>query len=275
MSARVDSIVILTHVRQGLPQGTFLRRIAREFWHPAGRRVVVHGGLEPAPAAEAAILHVDLTRIPEAYAALALHYPVALNARPRDISKRRICTTLVSEDDDYDGPVIVKTDLNHRGLPERQLGLEEPRDASRLLPAGGYRIYPRKGMVPREVWTDEALVVQRLHIQREGDLYLLHMWFFLGDRDIVSTYCGAEPVVKLANVVRRVPLHEEVPEAMRRRRAELGFDYGKFDYVIEDGEAVLLDANLTPNNGRAIGNERAGRICAHLAPGIDAIAPRA
>jgi hypothetical protein len=29
-------------------------------------------------------------------------------------------------------------------------------------------------------------------------------------------------------------------------RARLGFDYGKFDFVIHEGQAVLLDANRTP-----------------------------
>ena len=28
-------------------------------------------------------------------------------------------------------------------------------------------------------------------------------------------------------------------------RQELGFDYGKFDYVVHDGRPVLLDANKT------------------------------
>jgi hypothetical protein len=29
-------------------------------------------------------------------------------------------------------------------------------------------------------------------------------------------------------------------------RSRLGFDYGKFDYVMHEGRAVLLDANSTP-----------------------------
>jgi hypothetical protein len=33
---------------------------------------------------------------------------------------------------------------------------------------------------------------------------------------------------------------------MRQRRRELGFDFGKLDFVLRDGKAVLLDANRTP-----------------------------
>jgi hypothetical protein len=270
MGARIRSIVVLLHPRQGMSRGAFVRRLATDHWIPEGRRMTGYGGSSP-PSADAAILHIDLTHIPEEYTQLAERYPVAVNIRARDISKRRVCTTLVSADDAYDGPVIVKTDRNHRGLPEESLGLNDPSARKPRLPDGDYPIFARKGMVPAWMWQDPDLVVQRLHVQREGALYVLHMWFFLGNRDIVSTYYGTEPVVKLANVVRKAPLHDDVPEAMRRRRAELGFDYGKFDYVIEDGEAVLLDANLTPNNGDQLHNERAGEICAHLAPGIDSI----
>jgi hypothetical protein len=29
----------------------------------------------------------------------------------------------------------------------------------------------------------------------------------------------------------------------------MGFDYGKFDYVMQEGQPVLLDANKTPGAG--------------------------
>jgi hypothetical protein len=33
-----------------------------------------------------------------------------------------------------------------------------------------------------------------------------------------------------------------VPQALREMRARLGFDYGKFDFVVNDGRATLFDA---------------------------------
>jgi hypothetical protein len=97
----------------------------------------------------------------------------------------------------------------------------------------------------------------------------MNQWYFLGGRDCVSTFLSREPVVKLATVVERLPLHREVPEAMRRRRAELKFDYGKFDYVIADGEPVLLDANRTPDEGPEFPtNPRVFAICEALAGGL-------
>jgi hypothetical protein len=36
------------------------------------------------------------------------------------------------------------------------------------------------------------------------------------------------------------------PDAIRRLRRRLGIDDGKLDYVMRDGETVLLDVNRTP-----------------------------
>ena len=38
----------------------------------------------------------------------------------------------------------------------------------------------------------------------------------------------------------------EPDESIRKFRRDLGFDYGKFDYVVHEGETVLLDINPTP-----------------------------
>ena len=43
-------------------------------------------------------------------------------------------------------------------------------------------------------------------------------------------------------------LSDPVPEELRKIRAQLGFDYGKFDYGIVDGEVILYDVNRTPGS---------------------------
>ena len=42
------------------------------------------------------------------------------------------------------------------------------------------------------------------------------------------------------------PTSETIPRELRSIREEMGFDYGKFDYGIVDGEVVLYDVNRTP-----------------------------
>lgn len=278
------TIAILTHARQGLRPGTTIARIAHEHWSRDGHRVVVHQGLGTPPAADVAIQHVDLTRVPQPYLDLAAHYPRTINGAVGDISKRRISSDLLAEDDDFAGPVMVKTDLNHAGMPERLLRRSLPRLCARLLgllearlpcswfghlPGDQYLVFERKDAVPRWVWRSSGLVVQPLHAERRGNLFAMHQWYFLGDRDCVSTFLSHAPVVKLATVVERLPLHTDVPDALRRRRKELRFDYGKFDYVMPDGEPILLDANRTPDEGPEFPtNPRVAAICAALAGGL-------
>ena len=278
------TIAILTHARQGLRPGTTIARIANEHWVFDGHRVVIHRGPGTPPAADVAIQHVDLTRVPQRYLDLAAHYPRTINAAVADISKRRISSDLLSEGDDFAGPVMVKTDLNHSGMPERLLRQARTGLRARLLsllerrlpctwfghlPGDQYLMFERKDAVPRWVWRCKGLVVQPLHVERRGHLFAMHQWYFLGDRDCVSTFLSSTPVVKLATVVERLPLHADVPAAMRRRRAELKFDYGKFDYVAPNGEPNLLDANRTPDEGPEFPtNPRVSAICAALAGGL-------
>lgn len=284
MGTRAATIVILTEPILGLDPNSTIARAAQCFWVPQGHRVVVHRGLDPPPPGDVAILHVDLTRVPAGYGALAARYPVAINGRTGDIAKRAISRDLVAADDPYDGPVIVKTDLNHAGIPERERRLAAggrlarlwDEAASRLpaawtgrLPGDRYLVYARKGEVPRWVWRTPALVVQRLYAERRGDLYAMHQWYCLGDSDCVSTFLAAAPVVKLSTVVERLPLHRDVPAALRRRREELQMDYGKLDFIVDGGTPALLDANRTPNEGDVATTGRIADICRAVAAGLD------
>jgi hypothetical protein len=281
---RTVTIAIITHALQELRPGTTIARIAREHWVPQGHRIVAHRGLERLPAADLAIQHVDLTKVPQAYLELARHYPRVINGTVCDISKRRISAELLRADSAYDGPVMVKTDLNHAGMPERLLRQEMPGIRGALLrlieriapvtwfghlPNDAYAVYEHKDSVPGWVWRTRGLVVQPLYMERRGGLFALNQWYFLGGKDCVSTLLSRAPVVKIANVAEFVPLHDEVPDALRRKREELGFDYGKFDYVTVDGRPMLLDANRTPDEGPAFPTiPRIVSVCAAIAGGL-------
>lgn len=281
---RRPTLVLLAHKLLDLDDDTTLSIIARRHWAEQGCRVLAHRGVKAPPAGDLAVLHVRLTRIPQRYLDLASRYPRTINGAVADVSKRRISIDLLEEDDSYDGPVIVKTDLNHGGNNERRLRHKAHSPAKRViaslerwlpqhwlghLPGGHYLVFGAKHEVPRWVWRWRGLVVQPLHVERRGDLFALHQWYFLGEHDCVSTFLSNDPVVKLSNVVQRLPLHTDVPDAIRRRRDELKFDYGKFDYVIADGVPILLDANNTPHEGRnGRSHPRVLDICFMLAGGL-------
>lgn len=256
-------IVILTHQQQGLPAGHALGRLAFGAWQPAGHTILVQQGLRNAPEADLAILHVNLSVVPEPYLELSRRYPRCLNIRVKDIRKRRVSQDLLAEDDDYDGPVVVKTDLNHYGLPERDLarstggmkarlwqaaGRWLPRAWTGALPTDGdtYPLFERRSQVPRWVWRRPELVVERFFTERHGELYAANQWHFLGSGSLVVTFLGPTPFVRFRQQVARLPFHNDIPPEIRRRREELGFDYAKFDYLVTEQGPKLLDANRTP-----------------------------
>jgi hypothetical protein len=246
-------------------------------WRAQGRRIHVHYGLSTPPAADAALLHVDLTRTPEPYARLLKYFPVQLNERPLDISKRAISRWLVTRDDDYDGPVIVKTDLNHRGYPERDIARPRGmparlwhavrRDTTTRL--GAYRHYERKELVPPWVWATPALVVERFFEQRIDGYWAINQWLVLGDHGCVSTMLGPGPVVKQGSRVANLPLSKDVPQEVQHVRRRLGLDYAKIDYIIEDGIGRVIDANRTPNQGRVYDTPRVRDIVTTMVSGLD------
>src|SRR3978361_1955265 len=87
-------------------------------WRQRGVHVSILNRLDPGLVADALILHVNLTVVPNEYLRYIERFPVVINARPTDISKRRVSRNLVERRTSYGGPVIVKTDRNFRGIIE-------------------------------------------------------------------------------------------------------------------------------------------------------------
>lgn len=238
---------------------------------------------EPArwPAADAVLVHLDHTVLPNALCdALQRRYPLAINAGARDISKRRVSQQLVTPGDGWNGPVIVKTDANCGGISERRLRYRpgfsgqwrrlrdklQPWPVSGLLRTRQYPVFDSPAAVPVRAWSNPGLVVERFLAEREDGMYALRQWVFFGGREIHRRTLALSPVIKSGDGVRIESLGE-VPEGLRARRKALGFDYGKFDYVVYEGRAVLLDANRTPTHGAHLG-ETGRALAAELAAGL-------
>lgn len=235
-----------------------LARLGR-CWQEQGIRLST-GPVAP-PEADLCMLHVDATRVPPHYLPQNPHGRPILNAGALDISKRVVSRHLLARDSGYRGQVIVKTDANCYGggefsrLPwysprrlRRRLTRMLPWQLAGELPRSNYPVLPGLDAVPEWVWRRDDLVVERFLPEIEQGEYVLRMWMFFGDQEYGVKVYGREPVVKAGNITRHEYL-DSVPESLRAMRRELGMDYGKFDYVVVDGEAVLLDANKTPTTG--------------------------
>lgn len=228
-----------------------------KIWNKQGHKVTVTAG---APVkADCGLLHVDATRVdPSFLSGFDPAMPI-LNRQTLDISKRIVSRHLVSLGDGYEGAVIVKTNDNAYGIPayppspahDRML---EARASVTLgnwrekgmLPVSDYPILRSKRDVPPWVWQNPDLIVEKFLPEVEDGLFVLRLWVFLGPREFALKVYGTHPVVKSGERV-RFEYIDEIPDELRRERERLGFDYGKFDYVMHDGKAVLLDANKTPS----------------------------
>jgi len=256
-------ILILMHACQRREEGLLIHAL-RKAWQDRGLQASCLYGIRERPDADLLIPQIDLTHTPSEYVEYICSYSNVANRNVVDISKRRISKHLLRGDEDYHGPVIVKTDNNFGGLPEctrnelRHLLLS--RLLERIVPFAEfafrqhlawrrvlrkYLIYNSLAEVPSGVFRNRALVVERFLPEREGARYFMRHYLFLGDHARSVRVAGSTPILKNSNSV----LVEEgfpVPDEVVRFRSQIGLDYGKIDYTIHDGQVVILDANRTP-----------------------------
>jgi hypothetical protein len=232
-----------------------------DIWRSTGHEVALQYGPNSPLDADLVLPHIDLTVLPVPYVAALAGHPRVVNRNVTDASKTLITRNRVRAPGDWDGPVIVKTVCNSGGHPERRLrratlfgrlqdALMARRDSlslahARSLNPETYPIYPSAQDVPAGVYRNPALFVERFLPEHDGGLYCVRTYTFLGDHSYCERLMSDRPLVKRPYLVGREPV--EVDPSVVARRREMGYDYGKFDYVVHDGEAVLLDVNRTPS----------------------------
>jgi hypothetical protein len=288
MSARRRIAILLSeHDPYPRRQGYFIWVMCR-IWEGEGIEIKVLKGIEKAVEADLLIPHIDLTTIPPEYVAFFDRFPRVVNRRLHDISKRRISHNLLARTDDYDGPVMVKTNLNCGGFPEARLARSlpgshkkswwkffsrnAPPDPSpdwaklQCIDAADYKLFSSLKEVPTAVFDNPALVVEKFLPEMSDGLYHLRIYQFFGDRGYCAQLGSREPIVKMKSVVTREEI--PIPDEIISLRQEHGLDYGKMDFVLRDGHVVLFDINRTP--GLIKPEQRLQANAQKLAPGIHA-----
>lgn len=268
------TIGILVHEAQpDIVNRSYIIWAMARVWASQGLQVRVIRGLDEAIETDLLFPHIDLTVVPERYQACIETHSCVINRHVRDISKTLISTQLVRRGDGYDGPVIVKTDQNSGGAPEARLSgetrlarleatgwwrrtwermvpeaatrrVDKALATARALRSTQYPIYPSVKDVPPAVFDNPHLVVERFLPERDGELYCVRSYVFFGDRGYNTLKKGPNPVVKGSTIVQREPV--PIPDEIIEARRQLGFDYGKFDYVVSNDSPILLDVNHTP-----------------------------
>lgn len=285
-------IVVLLHEKDASFESTsYLLRLMMKKWKDKGLAVEIVRGASRFVPADVIIPHLDLTVTPDEYRDFVDRYPVAINRRVVNISKSKISTNIAGRGDAYAGPVIVKTDRNYGGLPERRLKGETPaylvprriigkvvsklrRKRTGMTPwksveymePGAYPVFSSLQEVPEGVFDNENLVVEKFLPEVEEGNYCLRYYYFFGDKDINILLRSREKIVKGTNVFRCE--EAPVPPELYSIRRRMGFDYGKFDYVLRHGEVILFDANRTPSYSMLEPHHLANKVACHLAEGI-------
>ena len=219
-----------------------------------GHDCTIAAGLTP-QLGDVALLHVDASIVTDDYLALAGNYAATINFGTRDITKRRISRLRLSREDDWGGPVIVKANLNSGGKPEawqnraaRRRGRPAPHPGVEPI---AYRILDDKADVEDSAWDNPSLIVEKLITEPDpSGGFAFRTWVFMGSRERCTRFVGPDVIGKAGDAVSHEPV--DVPPELRAERERLGFDFGKFDWVMHEGKAILLDANRTPGTARSI-----------------------
>lgn len=272
---------LLHSTARGSAPETYILFALGELWREQGHEFDVIYGPDADRAAACDVLfnHVDLTRVPAEY---HLSAPLVINAGACSVAKRDISEQGITSAAEWDGPVIVKTQRNHGGLPENTtkhtprwtrwrrrlvdrgwLGL---RFADMINPHR-YPIFDSAREVPPGVWSNRHLVVEKFVPERDGDFYVLRNVFFLGDQVHCHRMLSRSPNVRTVSSERIEPL--PVPADFESLRARSGLEYGKLDYIQHEGRSILIDATRTPCFSRPAAERR--MVAATIAPGLEAM----
>jgi len=273
-------ILVVCHERDRQLASPYVLPGLIDCWRARGLIVTVQFGWDDRPTADLVIPHIDTTKIPPAAIAMFDHYPRVLNRGLTDISKRVVSANLLSPHDPWPGPVIVKTNANHAGIPDwartpqsqlrrfwqrRRGSAQQPSP-----PPSSYKIYDRLAAVPAHMHRDRGLVIEKFLPERDGDLYVLRQWWILGDQVVLRRQWAGHPIAVSQHVVRRESMLIEPPPELLALRQKFGLDYGKVDFAISDGQPVIFDVATTPTSPMMLADRpRIGQ----LAAGIDQFLP--
>lgn len=257
--------------------------------------------------ARAVLLHINTSRTDgiianevALWAALRARGVTLLNAAATDIRKRTIherCEALglpsarALREGAPEERLIVKTNLNYGGLPERDLARRLGPRAGRFIgalsatgPAStDYTLY-RRDQLPPACWEDPALVVERFIENPDGVFFRVYV---VGPATCVGEVWSDYDIKKLSLPVRARVNHcywstgaddvaagasseivARVVALTRRTFLALGVDFGAADCVMDaTGKVVVVDVNKTPYWGDDVRPD----VIGHLRLGLDHI----
>lgn len=260
-------LLVLQHEFQNsLPGSKYIVALFIKKWEQLGYTVQSVEGVHDKVRADLLFVHIDATVLAEEYLEFISRYPVAINGGVTDISKDRFSTIQLQRTDSYQGLVIVKTKANFGGRQDLNLQRlagtrpletdlhQRPWRKVETLDSYDYPVFDSLRNVPTGVWKNHRLIVEKFVSEKNEDgHYVMRNWFFLGDQGFTRLVSSPYHIVKPASGTpipgRETflhPLDEAIHPALHALRERMGFDYGRLDYIMVNGEPVVFDINTTP-----------------------------
>lgn len=257
-------IAILFHESDKGKDLNYLINRLSDIWSSDGIDVEFVFGTRHFIPADLAILHIDLSIVPDSYLRFADKYPIVLNKDVKNICKSTFMDNMIKivPGDNYRGRIIVKSNLNYAGNPERNIRISWIDDhfsllkrrlsfsnilnrvsAPRFNSPSDYIILESPSQVPKEWFKMKDIVIQKFLPEKDQRFYYVRNYYFLGDRHMCLLRKGSDPIVNASSTISLEPI--EVHPEIIKLREKLHFDYGKFDYAIHEGFPVLFDINKT------------------------------
>jgi hypothetical protein len=200
-----------------------LKRAVRQ-----GAAVRLFDRLNPPWDASAAFVHVDLTTVPAPFIWVNSLYSRCINGRSISIARDLYSMARLFPGDDFSGPVIVKTVLNHRGLPELIHAATERRVGPGFDAALRDRVCPKYQIFPGTL-----------------DLPIIkHRHDFMLDIEL-NTRAEFNNLLCVPNSLNHVDFIEGAPQEVYDVRRRLKLDFGSIDFFVVDGQATVIDVNRT------------------------------
>ena len=236
-----------------------------------------------------------------------------VNGLATSIDKTLFSKHILQANSEYENKVIVKTKENYGGIPELinkikeinysdlnehfekiQLAFHNQTEESDLLwrttsilDPSNYPIFESFREVPSCIWENPKLMVEKFlpEINEDGNHVLRH-WYFFGDREFNRKLTAKHHCPKWASMTEherilsrnewwdiKVTEQTRVPKEVISVRENLNLDFGRIDWVFNDGEPVVFDANKTPGIGtwslESEFDRHRSSIMKDLAKGID------
>ena len=245
----MPTIIILEHLMQEGFDRPYIVYALAERWRTQGHEILIHYGTGDPPPGDIAIVNIDLTVIPSAYVRLFDLYPRVINGATTDISKRGFSQLILERDSDWAGPVLIKTDAHFGGridrrLRQRAIDAGQAPDIPLSVTLKDYPILRSIAEVPPKVWDNHGLIVEKFIPEQDEHGYYMRVWVFFGDQERSFRFRANIPNIKSHHIQKREAV--AVPQEIHNWRRRLGFDFGKFDYLMLHGEPMLIDTNRTP-----------------------------